>query len=79
MYQCKDVAKEANDYIDGNISLRKRFGLFLHLIVCSCCRNYLQQIRSTISTITILKPKEKSTTNTKDLAKKLRDISCNND
>jgi len=76
MFQCKDVAEEANNYIDGDLPLRKRIGLFFHLVICSCCRNYLQQIRSTISTVSILRPKEKDNTNTQELAKKLHEINC---
>ncbi|MDH5357928.1 MAG: hypothetical protein OEW63_04815 [Gammaproteobacteria bacterium] len=71
MFQCKDVAEEASNYIDGELPLGKRIGLLLHLVVCSCCRNYLQQLRSTISTIALLHPKEKDDTDTLALAKVL--------
>ncbi|PHS31482.1 MAG: hypothetical protein COA95_06385 [Methylophaga sp.] len=74
MYQCKDIADEVNNYIDGDLTLGKRLGLFYHLLICSCCRNYLQQIRSTISVITVSKPKEDDNTNTQALAKKLHDL-----
>ncbi len=74
MYQCKDVANEVNNYIDGDLPLAKRVGLFFHLLICSCCRNYLQQIRSTISIITVSKPKEDISTDTHALAKKLHAI-----
>jgi len=78
MIQCKDVTEEANNYIDGDLSLRKRAGLFFHIVICSCCRNYLQQLRSTITTISVMKPKEKQSINSQDLAKKLHDI-CHKD
>ena len=74
MYPCKDIADEVNDYIDGDLPLGKRVGLFFHLLICSCCRNYLQQIRSTISVITVSKPKEDDNTDTMQLAKKLHSI-----
>jgi hypothetical protein len=74
MYQCKDIADEVNNYIDGELPLGKRVGLFFHLLMCSCCRNYLQQIRSTISVITVSKPKENDATDTKELAKTLHGI-----
>jgi len=76
MYQCKDIAEEVNNYIEGDLPLGKRIGLFVHFIMCSCCRNYLQQIRSTISIVTTSQPKEKDGTNLKDLAKQLQDA-CN--
>jgi hypothetical protein len=75
MFQCKDVAEEANNLIDGDLPLRKRIGLWLHILVCSCCRNYLQQIRQTISTVTTFKPTEKDKTDLTALAEQLQDIS----
>ncbi len=74
MYQCKDIADEVNNYIDGNLPLGKRVGLFFHLLICSCCRNYLQQIRATISVLTTSKPKEDDNTDTKLLAAQLRSL-----
>jgi len=74
MYQCKDIVDEVNNYIDGELPLGKRVGLFFHLLICSCCRNYLQQIRSTLSIMTVSKPKEDDNTDTKLLAEKLHGI-----
>ena len=74
MYQCKDIAEEVNNYIDGDLPLGKRLGLFFHLLICSCCRNYLQQIRSTISIITVSHPKEDDKTDPKILAKELHNL-----
>ncbi|RKZ89205.1 MAG: hypothetical protein DRQ39_01180 [Gammaproteobacteria bacterium] len=74
MYQCKDIAEEVNNYIDGGLPLGKRIGLFFHLLICSCCRNYLQQIRSTISVVTVSHPKENDNTDPKALAKKLHNL-----
>jgi len=74
MYQCKDIADEVNNYIDGDLPLGKRVNLFFHLLMCSCCRNYLQQIRTTMSIITISKPKENDNTDTEELAKKLYNL-----
>lgn len=76
MIQCKDVTEEANDYINGDLPLTKRIGLFMHLMICRCCRNYMQQLHRTIDMITILHPKEKETTDISELAKKLHDINC---
>lgn len=74
MYQCKDISDEVNNYIDGDLPLRKRIGLFFHLLMCSCCRNYLQQIHSTISIVTVAKPKEQDGTDTNALAKQLHSL-----
>lgn len=79
MIQCKDLTEEASDYLDGDLPLGKRIGLFFHLLICRCCRNYLQQIRSTINTVKILQPKEKETIDTQTLAHKLHALSCKHD
>lgn len=79
MFQCKDIAEEASNYLDGDLPLGKRIGLFMHLVICSCCRNYLQQIRETINTIAVIKPKEKDSTDTQALAQKLHEIACHHD
>ncbi len=79
MIQCKDLTEEASDYLDGDLPLRKRMGLFVHLLICGCCRNYLQQIRNTIRTVKVLQPKEKETVDTLALAKKLHALSRKQD
>ena len=77
MFQCKDIAEEASNYLDGDLPLGKRIGLFMHLIICGCCRNYMQQIRTTIKTISVVHPREQDDTDTHALAEKLRQISQN--
>jgi hypothetical protein len=75
MFQCKDVAEEASNYLEGDLPLGKRIGLFLHIMICSCCRNYLQQLHQTIDTVAVLKPKEQDSTDMHALAHKLQQIS----
>jgi predicted anti-sigma-YlaC factor YlaD len=77
MAECKDIAEEASNLLDGNLPFRKRIALRLHLLYCSCCRAYIQQLKQTISTITVLRPQEKDTTDTSALAKKLQELSKN--
>ena len=74
MYNCKDITEEVNNYIDGDLPLSKRLGLSFHLFMCSCCRNYLQQIRSTISIIAVAHPKEQDNTDTQALAQQLHGL-----
>lgn len=76
MIQCKDLIEEASDYLDGDITLSKRIGLFFHLLICRCCRNYMQQIRRTIETVSVIRPKEKDTTDKHALAQKLHSLNC---
>lgn len=75
MFECKDIAEEASNYLDGDLPLGKRIGLFLHLVICSCCREYMQQIKQTISTVATIRPQEQTHTDTQALAEKLRELS----
>jgi len=71
MLQCKDVTKETSDYIEGGLPLSKRIALFLHYVICSSCRNYMTQYRSTIKTVSVSKPQEIDSTDRQALARKL--------
>lgn len=75
MLECKDVAEEASNYLDGDLPLGKRIGLFFHLVICSCCRAYLQQIRQTIRTVAVVRPREQNQIDTQILADQLRGLS----
>lgn len=75
MLECKDVAEEASNYLDGDLPLGKRIGLFFHLVICSCCRAYLQQIRQTIRTVAVVRPREQNHIDTQALAEQLRGLS----
>lgn len=71
MLQCKDVIEETSNYIDGDLPFFKRVGLFLHVAICRCCRNYIDQIRQTIHTLAVTKPTELDDTDKQALAQKL--------
>lgn len=75
MFECKDVAEEASNYLDGDLPLGKRIGLLFHIVICSCCRAYLQQIRQTIRTVSVVRPREASQVDTQALAERLRVLS----
>ena len=42
---CRQVSRLQSDVLDRPLSLPKRFGLRLHLLVCKWCRRYGKQIR----------------------------------
>jgi hypothetical protein len=71
MLQCKDVTEETSNFIEGDLPLSKRIALFLHLVLCRCCRNYVQQFRLTINTVAVTQPQEMDTTDRQALARKL--------
>src|SRR5438128_5853316 len=45
MPTCRQVARLQSDALDRRLSLSKRFGLRLHLLLCKWCRRYGKQIR----------------------------------
>jgi hypothetical protein len=45
MPTCRQVSRLQSDALDQRLSLAKRFGLRLHLLVCKWCRRYGKQIR----------------------------------
>ncbi len=46
MLSCRDLAhRHASDYIDGNLGLRARFGVWYHLLICENCRRFVAQLR----------------------------------
>ena len=42
---CRQVSRLQSDLLDQPLSLPRRFGLRLHLLVCKWCRRYGKQIR----------------------------------
>jgi hypothetical protein len=42
---CRDAARLQSQALDSRLSGSKRFGLWLHLLVCKWCRRYGRQIR----------------------------------
>lgn len=75
MAECKDIAEEASDLLNGDLPFRRRIALHLHILYCTCCKNYIQQLKQTISTISVLRPKEKDDTDKSALAKQLQELS----
>lgn len=68
---CKEVNKQASNYIDGDLPLLKRIGIAIHIFICTPCRTYLKQLRSTAAAIATIKPKEKTTMDTQDVVNNL--------
>ena len=47
MLRCRDLTERASELLDGDLSLRGRLALRLHLALCGMCRTYLDQLRKT--------------------------------
>jgi len=48
MPTCRDVSELVTDYLERALPVRRRIGVFLHLLQCEACRRYLDQMRKTI-------------------------------
>ena len=48
MLTCKQLIEALGDYLEGRLSLSRKFAVMLHLFCCGHCRSYLQEYRTTI-------------------------------
>ena len=48
MPTCRDMSELVTDYLERAVSLRRRLGMWWHLIRCEACRRYYDQMRRTI-------------------------------
>ena len=49
MLRCKEVVRQADDYLDQRLSWGQRLSMGLHLLICMHCRRYLAQLRLLIA------------------------------
>ena len=45
MLSCKQVVDRADALIAGEMTLRQRWAMWYHLVVCVNCRRYLRQLK----------------------------------
>jgi predicted anti-sigma-YlaC factor YlaD len=45
---CQEVVELVTDYLEGALPARDRLDFERHLVWCSWCRDYLDQVRATI-------------------------------
>lgn len=45
MLSCKQLVLRSSDFLDGQLSLRERFALRVHLAMCGHCRRFIRQLR----------------------------------
>lgn len=51
MLTCREVTERASEYLDGNLSLKRRLTLRFHLMMCRHCRRYVDQLAQTIALV----------------------------
>jgi hypothetical protein len=43
--KCRDVAQLASEGLDRRLTLKERFGVWTHLLVCKPCTRFIGQLR----------------------------------
>lgn len=45
MLSCKGLVAHSSDYIDGQLGVRQRWSMRMHLAMCVNCRRFIKQMR----------------------------------
>ena len=75
MLKCRQIEQLASDYLDQDLSFPHRMAFKMHLFMCHNCRNYVRQLKITISSIRLMPVNQSIVVDdkVKDLAKQLRE------
>lgn len=49
MLSCRDVANLSSDYLNHDLPWRRRMAVRLHLLMCTGCTRYYEQMRATLA------------------------------
>lgn len=55
MLKYRDIHDRASDYLEKRLSWRARIQFRLHLFICVHCRNFIRQMRTTVTALAGLK------------------------
>jgi predicted anti-sigma-YlaC factor YlaD len=55
---CKEIVELVTEYFEGALPVEERIRLEEHLVMCSWCRTYLEQMRETIATTGTLREED---------------------
>ena len=48
MLMCRDLARIASDYIDGELGTMDRVSVKMHLLMCGHCRTFIGNLRESV-------------------------------
>lgn len=71
MLTCRDIARQASDYVDGHLTVRQRLAFAFHLLLCGQCREFLRQLRLAVGLYQRLPPKELNQQEAESLVEKI--------
>ncbi|WP_014707273.1 zf-HC2 domain-containing protein [Methylophaga nitratireducenticrescens] len=74
MLKCREIEQLASDYLDQDLSFGQLMAFKMHLFICHNCRNYVRQLKITITSIKLMPANQIIVDDkTKELAKLLRE------
>jgi anti-sigma factor ChrR (cupin superfamily) len=44
MLNCREVSERASEYVDASLTWRTRLQMWMHLMMCRYCREYVRQM-----------------------------------
>ncbi len=50
-FTCHEIAELVTDYLEGSLTLTQRVRFQMHIGLCVACRNFLRQMKYTVSTL----------------------------
>ena len=56
MLTCREVTEMATDYLDRQLGVGRRFGVWRHLRLCDACRRFFDQMRRTAGLLARVPP-----------------------
>ena len=51
MLKCKEITKQADQYLDGELSFTQRISFKMHLALCKHCGRYVKQLSLVVNKI----------------------------
>ncbi|WP_339081956.1 zf-HC2 domain-containing protein [Pseudomonas sp. TMP9] len=56
MLSCKELVARASEVLDGQLGLRQRMSVRMHLAMCQHCRRFIRQMRLSQAVLRTLPP-----------------------
>ncbi len=53
MLTCREVAEKASAMVDGELDLRERIAIRLHLLMCANCRRFVRQFKTLVDSLAL--------------------------
>ena len=70
---CRDIVEAVTDYLEGRLPLEERTRFEHHLVFCSGCRAYLDQMRQVVRSAGALREESLDPAQREDLTRLFRD------